>query len=86
MHTVIKRDMKRNLVLTVCCSAEGDRVIVQAKNPLLSKPLKRDHKLVTGRGTLEHNDIIGKRSRDKIQAHKGGLPHFQCMMAPLGKN
>jgi len=51
--------------------AEGDRVVVNGKNPLLTKPLQRNKRTTALRGTIEHNDIIGKNARDVVQAHKG---------------
>lgn len=53
---------------------EGDRVIVQGRNPLLTKPLRPGKRTEVSRGVLEHNDIIGKRARDLIKAHKGNEP------------
>ncbi|PGH11630.1 hypothetical protein AJ79_04770 [Helicocarpus griseus UAMH5409] len=51
---------------------EGDRVYIDGKrSPTLTKPLKKDYETPVARGVLKHNDIIGKRSRDRIQAYKG---------------
>ncbi|PGH27328.1 hypothetical protein AJ80_01038 [Polytolypa hystricis UAMH7299] len=52
---------------------EGDRVFVHGKNPLLTKPLRANDQTSARRGLLKHNDIIGKRSRDLVQAYKGPM-------------
>lgn len=54
-------------------STEGDRFIVNGKNPLLGKALVRNGRTETRRGTLEHDSIIGRSARDLVQAHKGQL-------------
>lgn len=45
--------------------------MVHGKSPLLSKPLRKGHKSDTRRGQLEHDNIIGRRVRDLVQARKG---------------
>ena len=54
--------------------------MVFGKNPLLTKPLKRGGKTDVRRGVLEHDQVIGRRIRDLVQAHKGvsllSLSHF----------
>ncbi|OGM46983.1 tRNA (adenine-N(1)-)-methyltransferase [Aspergillus bombycis] len=50
---------------------EGDRAIVHGKTPSLTKPLQQGQKTDLRRGYLEHNNIIGRRVRERIQAQKG---------------
>ncbi|RAQ50743.1 tRNA (adenine-N(1)-)-methyltransferase [Aspergillus flavus] len=50
---------------------EGDRAIVHGKTPSLTKPLRQGQKTDLRRGYLEHNNIIGRRVRERIQAQKG---------------
>ncbi|KAJ5349844.1 hypothetical protein N7541_007571 [Penicillium brevicompactum] len=50
---------------------EGDRVILHGKHPYLSKVLKKGEKLQVASGSVEHDSIIGKRSRDVVQMRKG---------------
>ncbi|EEH45428.2 uncharacterized protein PADG_01578 [Paracoccidioides brasiliensis Pb18] len=52
---------------------EGDRVIINSKNPVLTKPLKKDDQTTVANGTLKHDDIIGKQSRDAVRTTKGSL-------------
>ncbi|KGQ01011.1 hypothetical protein PAAG_12323 [Paracoccidioides lutzii Pb01] len=52
---------------------EGDRVIINAKNPVLTKPLKKDDQTTVANGTIKHDDIIGKQSRDAVRTTKGSL-------------
>lgn len=42
------------------------------KDPFLTKPLRRHARILTHKGTIEHNEIIGKQVRDAIQTDKGG--------------
>lgn len=51
--------------------SEGDRVIINGKNPSLTKPLRHGHKFDTRRGVLPHDSIIGGRVRDVYKSHKG---------------
>ncbi|GAD97829.1 tRNA (adenine-N(1)-)-methyltransferase [Paecilomyces variotii No. 5] len=60
---------------------EGDRAIIHGKNPILTKPLKKGQKTDVRRGTLRHDDIIGKRVRDLVQAHKG--PEYRLSLPSL---
>ncbi|RAH61950.1 adenine-N(1)--methyltransferase [Aspergillus piperis CBS 112811] len=60
---------------------EGDRVVVHGKSPLLSKPLRKGHKSDTRRGQLEHDNIIGRRVRDLVQARKG--PEYRLSLPTL---
>ncbi|PYH91477.1 adenine-N(1)--methyltransferase [Aspergillus ellipticus CBS 707.79] len=60
---------------------EGDRVVIHGKNPILSKPLRRGQKSDTRRGQLEHNNIIGRRVRDMVQARKG--PEYRLSLPTL---
>lgn len=56
--------------------------MVHGKSPLLSKPLRKGHKSDTRRGQLEHDNIIGRRVRDLVQARKGQyLPHSSINLA-----
>ncbi|CAG8023107.1 unnamed protein product [Penicillium olsonii] len=55
---------------------EGDRVILHGKNPLLTKVLKSGEKHQVSTGTVEHDSIIGKRPRDKVQMRKGPPVRF----------
>ncbi|EEP75762.1 conserved hypothetical protein [Uncinocarpus reesii 1704] len=50
---------------------EGDTVLINGKHPILTKPLGKNKRTGVSRGSLEHNDIIGKRPRDIVQAQKG---------------
>lgn len=50
---------------------EGDRAIIHAKVPYLTKPLKHGERTEVSRGVIYHNDIIGSRVWDPIKAHKG---------------
>ncbi|PGH01812.1 hypothetical protein GX51_04992 [Blastomyces parvus] len=50
---------------------EGDRVLLNVKNPILTKPLKKDERTKLPRGYIEHTEIIGKGPRDPIKANKG---------------
>ncbi|KAL2820210.1 S-adenosyl-L-methionine-dependent methyltransferase [Aspergillus cavernicola] len=60
---------------------EGDRVIVHGKNPLLTKPLRRGQKSDVRRGKLQHDQIIGRRVRDRVQAQKG--PDYRLTLPTL---
>ncbi|OXV05571.1 hypothetical protein Egran_06661 [Elaphomyces granulatus] len=60
---------------------EGDRAIVLSKNPLLTKPLTKGHQTDVRRGALQHDNIIGKRVRDPIQAYKG--PEYRLSLPTL---
>ena len=42
-----------------------------AKDPFLTKPLRREARIATHKGTLEHNGIIGKQVRDIVKTDKG---------------
>lgn len=50
---------------------EGDRAIVQGRNPLLTKPLKHGERTEIARGHLNHSDIIGSPVWGTVQTHKG---------------
>ncbi|EEA20147.1 hypothetical protein TMatcc_000122 [Talaromyces marneffei ATCC 18224] len=50
---------------------EGDRAIIQGRIPHITKPLKHGNRTEVARGYLNHNDIIGSRVWDLIQAQKG---------------
>ncbi|QKX55598.1 uncharacterized protein TRUGW13939_02694 [Talaromyces rugulosus] len=52
---------------------EGDRAIIHAKVPYLTKPLKHGERTEVSRGVIHHDDIIGSRVWDPIKAHKGSL-------------
>ncbi|OJD15654.1 hypothetical protein AJ78_04115 [Emergomyces pasteurianus Ep9510] len=52
---------------------EGDRVLINTKTPILTKPLKKDERTKLPRGYIEHIEIIGKKPRDPIKANKGAL-------------
>ncbi|KKZ63439.1 hypothetical protein EMCG_02250 [[Emmonsia] crescens] len=52
---------------------EGDRVLINTKIPILTKPLKKDEKTKLSHGSLEHIEIIGKKPRDPIRAKKGSV-------------
>ncbi|KAL1849271.1 hypothetical protein Plec18170_007563 [Paecilomyces lecythidis] len=60
---------------------EGDRAIIHGKNPILTKPLTKGQKTDVRRGVLRHDDIIGKRVRDLVQAHKG--PEYRLSLPSL---
>ncbi|OOF95658.1 hypothetical protein ASPCADRAFT_207055 [Aspergillus carbonarius ITEM 5010] len=60
---------------------EGDRVVINGKTPLLSKPLRKGQKSDTRRGQLEHDNIIGRRVRDLVQARKG--PEYRLSLPTL---
>lgn len=50
---------------------EGDRVLIQGRKPILTKPIRKNDKTDMQFGSLEHNAIIGKSSRDVVQTSKG---------------
>nr|KMM65947.1 tRNA (adenine-N(1)-)-methyltransferase [Coccidioides posadasii RMSCC 3488] len=50
---------------------EGDVVIINGRNPLLTKALGRNKQTGVSRGVIQHNDIIGRRPRDLVKAQKG---------------
>ncbi|OOQ91083.1 tRNA (adenine-N(1)-)-methyltransferase [Penicillium brasilianum] len=50
---------------------EGDRAVLQQKQPQLTKPLKSGDKTHLRRGHVAHDKIIGSRVWDAVQAHKG---------------
>ncbi|KAG5304617.1 tRNA (adenine-N(1)-)-methyltransferase [Histoplasma capsulatum G186AR] len=52
---------------------EGDRVLINTKTPILTKPLRNDDKTQLPRGFLNHVDIIGKTPRDPIKSKKGAV-------------
>ncbi|KAL3476385.1 S-adenosyl-L-methionine-dependent methyltransferase [Aspergillus californicus] len=60
---------------------EGDRVLIHGKVPLLSKPLRKGGKSDVRRGKLEHDQIIGRRVRDLVEAHKG--PEYRLTLPTL---
>ncbi|KAJ9241315.1 hypothetical protein DTO271D3_8396 [Paecilomyces variotii] len=60
---------------------EGDRAIIHGKTPILTKPLTKGQKTEARRGVLKHDDIIGKRVRDLVQAHKG--PEYRLSLPSL---
>ncbi|PTU18416.1 hypothetical protein P175DRAFT_0526162 [Aspergillus ochraceoroseus IBT 24754] len=60
---------------------EGDRVIVHGKTPQLTKPLRKGQKSDVRRGQLEHDQIIGRRVRDLVQARKG--PEYRLTLPTL---
>ncbi|KAB8278943.1 S-adenosyl-L-methionine-dependent methyltransferase [Aspergillus minisclerotigenes] len=60
---------------------EGDRAIVHGKTPSLTKPLRQGQKTDLRRGYLEHNNIIGRRVRERIQAQKG--PEYRLTLPTL---
>jgi tRNA A58 N-methylase Trm61 len=51
--------------------AEGDRAVLHQKQPQLTKPLKKGDKTHLRRGHVAHDNIIGSRPWDAVQAHKG---------------
>ncbi|KAL4814814.1 S-adenosyl-L-methionine-dependent methyltransferase [Aspergillus spinulosporus] len=53
---------------------EGDRVVinnVKKRQPMLTAPLRRGHKIDTPRGILDPDRIIGRGPREIIPTHKG---------------
>ncbi|KAF7592186.1 hypothetical protein BBP40_000527 [Aspergillus hancockii] len=60
---------------------EGDRAIIHGKTPSLTKPLRKGHKTDLRRGYLEHDSIIGRRVRERIQAQKG--PEYRLTLPTL---
>ncbi|KAJ5281177.1 hypothetical protein N7478_006549 [Penicillium angulare] len=50
---------------------EGDRVLLNTKQPALTKPLKKGGKTNLRKGHLAHDLVIGNRVWDAVQAHKG---------------
>lgn len=42
-----------------------------AKGSFLTKPMRRDARIATHKGTIEHNGIIGKQVRDVVTTDKG---------------
>ncbi|KAL4989136.1 S-adenosyl-L-methionine-dependent methyltransferase [Aspergillus falconensis] len=53
---------------------EGDRVVinnVKRRQPILTAPLRRGHKIDTPRGILDPDRIIGRGPREIIPTHKG---------------
>ncbi|EER24284.1 hypothetical protein CPC735_056540 [Coccidioides posadasii C735 delta SOWgp] len=49
---------------------EGDVVIINGRNPSLTKALGRNKQTGVSRGVIQHNDIIGRRPRDLVKAQK----------------
>ncbi|KAI1977994.1 hypothetical protein LOZ53_002700 [Ophidiomyces ophidiicola] len=60
---------------------EGDVVIVNGRHPLLTAPLGKNKSTGVSRGSIEHNDIIGKAPRDLVQARKG--PQYRITFPTL---
>ncbi|KAL4971286.1 S-adenosyl-L-methionine-dependent methyltransferase [Aspergillus desertorum] len=53
---------------------EGDRVVinnVKRRQPILTAPLRRGHKIDTPRGILDPDRIIGRGPREIVSTHKG---------------
>jgi len=42
-----------------------------AKDPFLTKPLRREARIETHKGTIVHDGIIGKQVRDVVTTNKG---------------
>ncbi|KAL1311175.1 hypothetical protein AAFC00_001372 [Neodothiora populina] len=68
--------------------AENDLVLVRPKadpsaTPILTKPLTADRRIETHRGTVSHNDIIGKSSRDLVRSSSGA--EFSLHHVSLGE-
>ncbi|KAE8148307.1 adenine-N(1)--methyltransferase [Aspergillus avenaceus] len=60
---------------------EGDRAVIHGKTPSLTKPLRTGHKTDLRRGYLLHENIIGRRVREKLQAQKG--PEYRLTLPTL---
>ncbi|OJJ49322.1 hypothetical protein ASPZODRAFT_60146 [Penicilliopsis zonata CBS 506.65] len=60
---------------------EGDRVFIQGKSPTLTKPLARGQKTDLRQGKLYHDQIIGRKVRESVQAHKG--PEYRLSLPTL---
>src|SRR5215471_10572021 len=67
------------LIVPLLHYIEGDRVVINGKNPLLTKPLERSKKTSAPRGTIEHDHIIGKNIRDVVKSHKGLSRHSKII-------
>ncbi|KAL1958199.1 hypothetical protein VTO42DRAFT_5054 [Malbranchea cinnamomea] len=77
----VSRAYGRSIDTNFSIFQEGDRVVIHGKNPILSKPLQRGKKITTPRGHIDHDDIIGRSTRDFVRPHKG--PHYRISYPTL---
>ncbi|KAA6415328.1 MAG: hypothetical protein FRX48_00043 [Lasallia pustulata] len=66
---------KRSFASTFNAVAEGDHVLLQAKNstraPVFTKRLRHSRKTESWWGSVDHTSIIGKRARDVVHTSRG---------------
>ena len=77
LEQVIQRMHAQPIVLgpTADMCSEGDRVVLRCrdatKEPVFTGPVKSGNKTETRWGIVKHEQLLGKRSRELVQTHKG---------------